>query len=143
VFELVNDFIEIVSPQPENWPNIAKAINLVDRFIASAVTKDGPVHVRSTVWGRPLAKVLQENFSCSWTVYLCLGRGGQVIIEPRSSKSRDKNAKRPIKKSVPISQEPEIEALLNRKRSFSDLNREYDREMEQVSERLEQLDEEP
>jgi hypothetical protein len=55
----MNDFITAVSSQIGNWPKIIEAIKPIDQFIASALTKDGPVHMCSSVWGMPLEEVLR------------------------------------------------------------------------------------
>jgi hypothetical protein len=46
----MDTFIDAVASQIENWPNILEAINPVDKFIASALTKDGPVHICPSAW---------------------------------------------------------------------------------------------
>jgi hypothetical protein len=71
----------------------------------------------------------------------------EVKKEPKSSKSRGKaKGRAAVKKEetkgpTTIKAEPAVEDI-GRKRSFSDLNREYDEELELVSEELARMEEE-
>jgi hypothetical protein len=62
----------------------------------------------------------------------------EIEKEPKHSKSRVKGKKKK-KKELATILVLSIENLLTRKRCFSDLNREFDQEREQLTQRLEQL----
>jgi hypothetical protein len=157
----MKQFIDILSPEIEDWPEIIEETKPFDIFIASALNKDGPVHLYPSVWKNPLETILRDNFHSSgttnpvWTIYLCLGRveeslepasdievkkepglkGLQGVIKHGSSKSRIKK-----EKSIPTIKKETIDGeildLISRKRSFSDINRDLDDGITQINGRL-------
>jgi hypothetical protein len=159
-FETMSEFIDVLlKPEIEIW-HTCEALNPIEVFIASAFSmKDGPTAVAATAWKGSLEDILKTNFPYDtknphWDLWLCVIRpeAPEPTPEHEAPVEAPKN-KKPLKpeptmkkaKTVPVKSEPVdstiISDLLSRKRSFSDLNREFDREIEEATRRLKELQE--
>jgi hypothetical protein len=153
IFEAKDDFIRALEPIIFNWDAIIDVIKPIDIFIGTAMNKDGPVRLSSTAWGiDSLEDILKRNFGLNG-VYICLVREetrettrdpNEVKTELKESKQSKSGIKKEkvqptVKKEAA---ENIIEDILDRKRTFSEVNREFDHERELATQRLEELEEE-
>ena len=126
-FTTMDEFINILTDQIDNWSAIFEETKPVELFVASEYNaKHGPVHLASTVWKNSLETILKNNFQSSsssgrsptWTIPLCIGMHDQSPDsepeQPPPQLPRRKHKRDPKRR---IKKEPEEQAVVKKEPS--------------------------